>query len=198
MKVKIYRVSGITGIFLIFLILLLLVILALVALPVFLILMAIFGGYILLKYKVKSLFKKIWYKLRRKKIKIEDASTNGEVKINFAKRIEIEDSKIETNNINTLLDYLDENTKTFAYYLKNIGAEFRDDGIYFKGFKIYPIFKKSYPINEIIKLNYPKNIDAVVLGLKGEPYEPKFLYLIPKEFLKERMSLSELKNFEIK
>ncbi|AIJ05771.1 hypothetical protein JH146_0926 [Methanocaldococcus bathoardescens] len=197
MKVKVYRVSGITGIFLIFLILLLLVILALVALPIFLILMAIFGGYILLKYKVKSFFKKIWYKLRRKKIKIEDASTNGEIKINFAKRIEIEDNTIRANNITTLLNYLDENTKAFTYYLKNIGAEFREDGIYFKGFKIYPIFKKSYPINEIINLKYPDNIDAVVLGLKGEPYEPKFLYLIPKEFLKDRMNVSELKRFEI-
>jgi len=197
MKVKVYRVSGITGIFLILLILLLLVVLAVFALPIFLILMAVFGGYILLKYKVKSFFKKLWYKLRRKRIKIEDTSTNGEVKINFAKRIEIEDSKIETNNINTLLDYLDENTKTFAHYLKNIGAEFRKDGIYFKGYKIFPIFKKSYPINEIITLKYPENIDAVVLGLKGEPYEPKFLYLIPKEFLKDRMSVSELKRFEI-
>lgn len=54
MKVKVYRVGGITGIFLIFLILLLLIILAIVALPIFLILMAIFGGYILLKYKIKS------------------------------------------------------------------------------------------------------------------------------------------------
>lgn len=141
MKVKVYRVGGITGIFLIFLILLLLIILAIVALPIFLILMAIFGGYILLKYKIKSFFRKVWYNIRKKKIKIEDTSTNGEVKINFAKRIEIEDGKIETNNINTLLDYLDENTKSFAYYLKNIGAEFRDDGIYFKGYKIYPIFK---------------------------------------------------------
>ncbi|ACV24456.1 hypothetical protein [Methanocaldococcus fervens] len=197
MKVKVYRIGGITGIFLVFLTLLLLIILAIFALPIFLILMAIFGGYVLLKYKVKSFFKKIWYRLRRKKIKIEDASTNGEVKINFAKRIEIDDKKVETNNINALLDYLDENTRAFAYYLKKIGAEFREDGIYFKGFKIYPIFKKSYPINEIIKLEYPEDIDAVVLGLKGEPYEPKFLYLIPKEFLKDRMSISELRRFEI-
>ncbi|MEO2117326.1 MAG: hypothetical protein ABGW92_02820 [Methanocaldococcus sp.] len=197
MKVKVYRVSGITGVFLILLILFLLIVLAIFALPIFLILMAVFGGYVLLKYKVKSFFKKIWYKLKRKRIKIEDASTNGEVKINFAKRIEIEDCKIETNNINTLLDYLDENTRAFAYYLKNIGAEFKKDGIYFKGFKVYPVFKKTYPVNEIIRLDYPENIDAVVLGLKGEPYEPKFLYLIPKEFLKDRMSISELKRFEI-
>ena len=197
MKVKVYRVSGVTGIFLILLILLLLVVLAIIALPIFLALMLIFGGYFLLKYKVKSFYKKIWYRLRRKKIKIEDASTSGEVKINFAKRIEIEDSTAKVENINALLNQLDENAKTFAYYLKNIGAEFRDDGIYFKGYRIYPIYKKSYPINEIISLKYPGNIDAVVLGLKGSPDEPKFLYLIPKEFLKDRMSISELKRFEI-
>ncbi len=197
MKVRVYRIGGITGIFLILLILFLLVVLAVFALPIFLILMAVFGGYILLKYKVKSFFKKIWYKLRRKKIKIEDASTNGEVKINFAKRIKIEDGRENIGNIKNLLDYLDGDSRVFAYYLKNIGAEFREDGIYFKGFKVYPIFKKTYPVNEIIRLEYPEDIDAVVLGLKGEPYEPKFLYLIPKEFLKDRMSISELKRFEI-
>ncbi|ADC70301.1 conserved hypothetical protein [Methanocaldococcus sp. FS406-22] len=197
MKVKVYRVSGVTGIFLILLILLLLVVLAIIALPIFLALMLIFGGYFLLKYRIKSFFRKIWYKLRRKKIKIEDASKNGEVKINFAKRIEIEDGTTKIENINSLLTHLDENTKVFTYYLKNIGAEFRDDGIYFRGYKIYPIYKKSYPINEIISLKYPENTDAVILGLKGSPDEPKFLYLIPKEFLKDRMSISELKRFEI-
>ena len=197
MKVRVYRIGGITGIFLILLILFLLVVLAVFALPIFLILMAVFGGYILLKYKVKSFFKKIWYKLRRKKIKIEDTSTNGEVKINFAKRIKIEDGRENIGNIKNLLDYLDGDSRVFAYYLKNIGAEFREDGIYFKGFKVYPIFKKTYPVNEIIRLEYPEDIDAIVLGLKGSPDEPKFLYLIPKEFLKDRMSISELKRFEI-
>ncbi|WP_456374524.1 hypothetical protein [Methanocaldococcus sp.] len=195
MKIKVYRLGILEG-FIIFLILL---ILAILMLPLFLVILGVFLIYILFKYKVKDFFKKILYKIKRKKIKIEDVSNNGYVKINFGKRIEIEDSSDKLKNISlNNLDKLDETTKTFIYYLKNVGAELKDDGIYFKGYKVYPIFKKTYPINEIIKLNYPENIDAVILGLKGESYEPKYLYLIPKEFLKERMHIDEIKKFEIK
>ncbi|ACX73281.1 conserved hypothetical protein [Methanocaldococcus vulcanius M7] len=194
MKVKVYQVGGAMGLFLMLLILFLLIVLAIFALPIFLILIGIFGLYILVKYKIRSFFSRLWYKLRRKKIKIEDVSTNGEVKINFAKRIEIEGSG---EFIFENLDSLDETSRSLAFYLKNIGAEFREDGIYFRGYKVYPIFKKTYPLNEIITLKYPKNVDAVVLGLKGEPYDPKFLYLIPKDFLKEKMSISELRRFLI-
>jgi hypothetical protein len=87
-------------------------------------------------------------------------------------------------------------TKQFITYLIEKGFKFKDDLLYYNDKLVYPIYKKSYPINEIIRLydDKPKT-DIIVLGLKGEPYKPKFIYLIPVENSKERMSIDELRNY---
>ncbi len=176
---KVYKISGNKAIILFIIIILFLLILFLLALPIIIFLFILILGYIFFKYKFKGFLKHIYYRLRRKKIKIIDNSNNGEIKINFRKSLE----------------NVDDDTKMFINYLKNIGAKVDKRYVYINGYKAYPIYKSSYPVNEIITLNYPEDVEAVILGLKGSPDNPKFLFLIPKEFLKRRMHIDEIKRF---
>ncbi|WP_423793203.1 hypothetical protein ACPB8Q_03035 [Methanocaldococcus indicus] len=188
---RIYRISGLTFILFILVFLAILIVLFILFLPLFIIIFLIIL-IIILSFIFKKKIKNFIRNLRKKKIKIEYIDSKGDISIHFPKRIPIENEEANSNIIN-----IDENLKPFILYLKKKGLEIKEDGYYFKGYKVYPIYKKSYPLNEIIKLEYPEDIDAVILGLKGEVYEPKFLYLIPKEFLKNRMSLDEIKRFKI-
>ncbi len=189
MKIKIIRLSP--GKFLLFFILFILImgLLFFLLFPLFLLLL-IMGVIFIIYLKFKKRLKDIWLNFKKKRIKIEYKDNSGKIDIHFPKKIPIEGEN-ENKKYNNITD-------PFVIYLKKLGAKIDEKGnIYFRGYKVYPIFKKSYPINEIISLDYPDDIDAVVLGLKGEPYEPKFLFLIPKENLKRRMKLDEIKRFII-
>ena len=99
-------------------------------------------------------------------------------------------------NENKFISADDLETKQFITYLIEKGFKFKDDLLYYNDKLVYPIYKKSYPINEIIRLyNDKPKTDIIVLGLKGEPYKPKFIYLIPVENSKERMSIDELRDY---
>ncbi len=153
--------------------------------------------------------------IKKKKIKIKNESDNGEVKINFAKTIEINDENSNNENKNKkesgtiTLDkqndpaqkYIekDQDLSQFINYLKEHGFELKD-GILYHGDKIaYPIYKKSYPVNEIIKLYDERPVcDIVVIGLKGEPSNPKFIYILPIDKTENRMGIEELKKYETK
>jgi len=105
-------------------------------------------------------------------------------------------SASSNKNENKFISADDLETKQFITYLIEKGFKFEDDLLYHNDKLAYPIYKKSYPINEIIRLydDKPKT-DIIVLGLKGEPYKPKFIYIIPVESSKERMSIDELKDY---
>ncbi|WP_456471915.1 hypothetical protein [Methanocaldococcus sp.] len=177
---KVYKLTGFKAILFLIIFFTALFILLSISLVLLLPIILIFLLYILYKLKIKRFFKNLWWKLRKKRIKVEDYSTNGEIKIRFPKRIKVEGEEDE-----------------FIKYLIKLGGKKDGNFIIFKGYKCYPIFKKSYPLNEVLTLNYPEDAEAVILGLKGEPYNPKFIYLIPKEFLKHRMSLEEIKRFKV-
>ncbi|ADG13509.1 hypothetical protein [Methanocaldococcus infernus] len=177
---KIYRLTGIKALLFLLIFFTALFILISISLVLILPIIIIFLIYILYKVKIKRFFKKLWWRIRRKRIKIKDLSDNGEVKIHFPRRIEVEDEKDE-----------------FIKYLISLGGKKEGKFVVFKGYKCFPIYKESYPVNEIISLNYPEDCEAVILGLKGSPAKPKFLYLIPKEYLKRRMSLEEIKRFMV-
>ena len=90
----------------------------------------------------------------------------------------------------------DSETKGFITYLIEKGLKFENNLLYYNDKLVYPVYKKSYPINEIIRLydNKPE-VDVIILGLKGEPHKPKFIYIIPIEHAKERMTIDELRGY---
>jgi len=194
---KIYSLNKISPIFWIFLIPLIIIGLILIIPIIFL---AIVLGAIYLCYKkLKSGINGIIRKLKTKKIKVTGSSDNGEVQINFSKKVEIEEETIEEN-----IPVISEDTgekwehKQFINYLMNNGLSENDGKLYYFDKSVYPIYKKTYPVNEVVKLydEIPEE-DMIVLGLKGDYDDPKLLYLIPKEKCKSRMGISELKEYEI-
>ncbi|WP_292460760.1 hypothetical protein [Methanothermococcus sp.] len=206
---KVYRFTGITGIVAILLLLALLGILAILLSPLFIgaaLLILIYIVYVKFKKSIKKIIKNI----KKKKIKIKNESQNGEVEIHFAKSISVESKKEEKSMTIPLNDgissiAIEDGDNTFgdnkekadfiAYLLKK-GLKFENNSIYYNDKLVYPIYKRSYPINEIIRLynNKPK-ADIIILGLKGEPNKPKFTYLIPIEHAKERMTIDELRAY---
>ncbi|AEF96134.1 hypothetical protein [Methanotorris igneus] len=191
--IKVYRIDGIWAILILGLILLLIIAGVFLLIP-----LAVLLGTYLLYRKFKVSIHEFIKKLRRKKIKIKDTSQSGEVKINFGRKIPIEDSSEISKTKEESKGEINEEIREFIEYLKNVGMEFKDGVLYYEGKKLYPTYRKSYPVNEIIKLDIPKDFDAIILGLKGFPWEPKFLYLIPIDEAKERMSIDELKKYEFK
>ncbi|MBA2857717.1 hypothetical protein HNP93_000418 [Methanococcus maripaludis] len=194
---KVYSLNRISPIFWIFLIPLIIIGLILIIPIIFL---AVVLGTIYLGYKkIKSGINGIIRKLKTKKIKIKGSSENGEVKINFSKKLEIVEETLE-ESIPVISEDVGEKWehKQFINYLKDNGLSENGEKLYYFDKSVYPIYKKTYPVNEIIKLydETPKE-DVVVLGLKGGYDDPKLLYLIPKEECKSRMSISELKEYEI-
>jgi len=135
--------------------------------------------------------------LRKRKIKITDTSENGDVKINFIhendQKIEVEVKNLQNETSNEKWEI-----KQFTNYLKNYGLYECDGKLYYFDKSVFPVYKKSYPVNEVIKL-YDSEIDAdmLVLGLKGESDDPKFLYLVPKGVYMQRMTVEELKKYEV-
>jgi hypothetical protein len=195
--IKVYRIDGIWAILILGLILLLIIAGAFLLLPLAVLGIVLLGAYLLYR-KFKVSIHEFIRKLRRKKIKIKDTSQSGEVKINFGRKIPIEDSSETSKTKEESKGGFNEEIRGFIEYLKSIGMEFKDGALYYEGKKLYPTYRKSYPVNEIIKLTIPDNFDAIILGLKGFPWEPKFLYLIPIDEAKERMSIDELKKYEFR
>ncbi|BAP63502.1 hypothetical protein [Methanococcus maripaludis] len=194
---KVYSLNRISPIFWIFLIPLIIIGLILIIPIIFL---AVVLGAIYLGYKkIKSGINGIIRKLKTKKIKIKGSSENGEVKINFSKKLEIVEETLE-ETIPVISEDVGEKWehKQFINYLKDNGLSENGEKLYYFDKSVYPIYKKTYPVNEVIKLydETPKE-DMIVLGLKGGYDDPKLLYLIPKEECKSRMSISELKEYEI-
>ncbi|EHP85411.1 hypothetical protein [Methanotorris formicicus] len=194
--IRVYRINGTWSILILGLILLLIIAGIFLLLPLAVLGIVLLGVYLLYRRFKVSINEFIW-KLRKKKIKIKDTSQSGDVKINFGRKIPIEDSS-ETYKTKELKEEFNGEVGEFIGYLKNIGMEFKDGVLYYNNKKLYPIYRRSYPVNEIIKLTIPDNFDAIILGLKGFPYEPKFLYLIPINEAKERMSVDELKKYEFR
>ncbi|AEH07202.1 hypothetical protein [Methanothermococcus okinawensis] len=219
--IKVYRLDGVSGIIILLLLIILLIILAIILSPLFIgliLLILIYLGY----KKFKKSINRFIMKIRKKKIKIKNESENGEVKIHFAKSISIEEEKDNnsnntTKNVNdkdTIINVnkplmekekegikkINEETEEFIRYLIEKGLKFENNLLYYNDKLVYPVYKKSYPINEIIRLydkdNKPKT-DAIILGLKGKPDKPKFIYIIPTEQAKERMSIDELRQYLI-
>ncbi|MBA2852482.1 hypothetical protein HNP89_000419 [Methanococcus maripaludis] len=194
---KIYSLNRISPIFWIFLIPLIILGLILIIPIIFL---AVVLGAIYLGYKkIKSGINGIIRKLKTKKIKINGSSENGDVKINFSKKLEIVEETLE-ESIPVISEDVGEKWehKQFINYLKDNGLSENSEKLYYFDKSVYPIYKKTYPVNEIIKLyDETPGEDMIVLGLKGGYDDPKLLYLIPKEECKNRMSISELKDYEI-
>jgi len=207
---KVYKLDGVSGIIIILLLLVILLILTILLSPLFIgviLLILIYLGYRRFKKSIKEFIQN----LKKKKIKIKNKSHNGEIEIHFAKPIPVEAEIQNENNKDNLKSNMqtpsnknenkpmfDDNleTKQFIAYLVEKGFKFKDNLLYYNDKSVYPIYKKSYPINEIIRLyNEKPKTDIIVLGLKGEPYKPKFIYIIPIEDSKERMSIDELKNY---
>lgn len=194
---KVYSLNRISPIFWIFLIPLIIIGLILIIPIIFL---AVVLGAIYLGYKkIKSGINGIIRKLKTKKIKIKGSSENGEVKINFSKKLEIvEETVVETIPVISEDKSEKWENKQFVNYLKDNGLSENNEKLYYFDKSVYPIYKKTYPVNEIIKLyDETPEEDMIVLGLKGGYDDPKFLYLIPKEECKSRMGISELKEYEI-
>ncbi|ABR54528.1 conserved hypothetical protein [Methanococcus vannielii SB] len=200
--IKVYSLNKITPIFWIFLIPIVLIGLFLIIPMIFL---GIFLAIIYYSYKkAKKLVSQTIKNLRKRKIKITGTSENGDVKINFSQNIPIEELK-EARIINeiSILETSDAKSekweiKQFINYLKSYGLTETDEKIYYFDKSVFPLYKKSYPVNEVIKI-YEETIfaDLVVLGLKGEPSDPKLLYVIPSTECKQRMTIDELKKYEI-
>ncbi len=225
---KIIKLDGITGIIIILILLLILILLALLSLPIIALVVGIILLYIIY-LKTKNKIHKIIKDLKKKKIKIEDKSECGEIEIKLAKKIDIKSNddknNIKTNNDKNNLNNTKSNNKNnnnfnnennndnginlveiygfetveFINYLLANNFKIKDGILYYNNFKVYPIYKKTYPVNEIIKLYEKKpECDKIILGLKGEPSKPKFIYLIPIGESKGRMSIDELKQYEYK
>ncbi len=237
---KVYRLDGISGVIALLVLIILLVILAIISLPLLvgaILVLLIYLGYRRFKKSIKKFIENI----KKKKIKIEDESQNGDVEIHFAKSVSIDvtnneyqdrdkgskagDAKNNHNgrnnhnnaNVNgNKLIYVNngENGKKSNYVLKDNaelkqfitylienGFELKDESLYHGDKLVYPVYKKTYPINEIIRLYEDGNrpdADILVLGLKGDPYNPKFIYMIPINESSERMSIEELRKYMVK
>ncbi|WP_452299602.1 hypothetical protein [Methanococcus aeolicus] len=180
---------------------------------------------IYLGHKIYKSIKAGIRKLKTKKVKIEDNSSNGAVEVRYAKTLPVEEVKEDSaiisvhtrdlnlennnNNNNNIDETKEEKLKTekslleadkeqFINYLVQQGLTLKDNILYYLDKSVYPIYKKSYPINNIIRLydKTPKE-DLIILGLKGAPNNPKILYSIPTAESKERMNIDELKNYII-
>ena len=192
--IKEYRFTGLSALLIILLIILLLIIFTLLISPFIIILIILIILYLIYK-KLKRSISELLKNLRKKKIKVSDGSTTGEVEIHFAKRVPVE-SEEGIKSIDTLKT--DPEFEDFVKYL--ISRGFKYDGesgtLYYGDRSVYPIYKKTYPVNGIIRLyNSKPDRDVIVLGLKGTPDNPKFIYIVPVEESKERMSIEELKKY---
>jgi len=194
---KVYSLNKISPIFWIFLLPLVIIGLIIIIPIIFL---AIILGAIYLGYKkLKSGINGIIRKLKTKKIKVTGSSDNGSVQINFSKKLEIVEENFE-ESIPVISEDNGEKWehKQFINYLMSNGLSENNGKLYYFDKSVYPIYKKTYPVNEVIKLyDETPEEDMIVLGLKGGYDDPKLLYLIPKEKCKNRMSISELKEYEI-
>jgi len=192
--IKEYRFTGLSALLIILLIILFLIIFTLLISPFIIILIILIILYLIYK-KLKRSISELLKNLRKKKIKVSDGSTTGEVEIHFAKRVPVE-SEEGIKSIDTLKT--DPEFEDFVKYL--ISRGFKYDGesgtLYYGDRSVYPIYKKTYPVNGIIRLyNSKPDRDVIVLGLKGTPDNPKFIYIVPVEESKERMSIEELKKY---
>jgi len=234
--IKTYKLTGFSGIISLLIIFILLIILAIMLSPFIIILIFLIVIYLIYRKSKKSI-KELLKKIKRKKIKITDESSKGEVEIHFAKNIPVKpgevdksegnrdrdikdnkkydsDNKYNTKEYNNNKDVNNYDTGTitienrekknlnnmvedeFIKYLIGKGFIPKDGTLYYNNKSIYPIYKKSYPVNEIIRLYSTKpEVDMIVLGLKGTPDNPKFIYFIPINESKERMSIGELKEY---
>ncbi|HIP16177.1 MAG TPA: hypothetical protein EYG77_03115 [Methanothermococcus okinawensis] len=192
--IKIYRFTGLSALLIILLILLLLFFLILLISP-FIILLTFLIILYLVYRKFKKSISKLLKNLRKKKIKISGKSTKGEVEIHFAKNMPLESGN-DLKNMSTL--EIDPELDDFVKYLISKGFKYDSESgtLYYENKSVYPLYKETYPVNNIIRLyNSKPDRDIIVLGLKGMPNNPKFIYIIPVEEAKERMSIEELKRY---
>lgn len=202
--IKIYKLTGFSGIIFLLIIFILLIILAIMLSPFIIILIFLIVIYSIYRKSKKSI-KTLLREIKKKKIKITDESSKGEVEIHFAKNIPVKPGEVDKSGGNRdskdgkkydngkHYDMIDDE---FIKYLMGKGFISKDGTLYYNSKSVYPIYKKSYPVNEIIRLYSTKpEVDMIVLGLKGTPDNPKFIYLIPIEDSKERMSIGELKKY---
>ena len=234
--IKTYKLTGFSGIISLLIIFILLIILAIMLSPFIIILIFLIVIYLIYRKSKKSI-EALLREIKKKKIKITDESSKGEVEIHFAKNIPVKPGEVDKSEGNRDRDIKDNkkydsgnkyNTKEynnnkdvnnydtgtitienrekknlndkvedeFIKYLIGKGFIPKDEILYYNNKSIYPIYKKSYPVNEIIRLYSTKpEVDMIVLGLKGTPDNPKFIYFIPIEESKERMSIEELKEY---
>jgi len=192
--IKVYRFTGLSALLIILLILLLLFIFTLLISPFIILLIFLITLYLIYK-KFKRSISKLLKNLRKKKIKISDESIKGEIEIHFAKRVPVESGN-DLKNISTLK--IDPELEDFIKYLISKGFKYdsKSGMLYYGNKSVYPIYKRTYPINNIIRLyNSKPDRDVIVLGLKGTPDSPKFIYIVPVEESRERMSIEELKKY---
>ena len=93
---------------------------------------------------------------------------------------------------------IDPEIRDFIEYLISKGFKYDTESgtLYYGDKSVYPVYKKTYPPNNIVRLYTSKpEADIIALGLKGTPGNPKFIYLIPVEESKERMPIEELKRY---
>ena len=222
-KLKTYNLTNMSFFSNILLFTIAILLFAVLALP--LILLGLLVAIIYLGHKIYKSIKSGIRKLKTKKVKIEDISSNGEVEVKYSKTLPIEEIKEDSavisvhtrdlnlennnNNNNNIDKAKEEKLKTekslsdldkeqFINYLVEQGLTLKDNILYYLDKSVYPIYKKSYPINNIIRLYEKKpEEDTIILGLKGAPYNPKFIYSIPTAESKERMNIDELKDYII-
>ncbi|MBW9223640.1 hypothetical protein KKP90_03505 [Methanothermococcus sp. SCGC AD-155-E23] len=184
--IKEYRFTGLSALLVLLLIFLLLFFFTLLLSPIIILLVLLLILYLLYQ-RFKNSISQLLRNLRKKKIKISEGSTRGELEIEFARTSRATDS----------LD-LDPEMEDFIKYLVSKGFKYdtKSGKLYYGSKLVYALYKRTYPINNIIRLYDSKpDVDIIVLGLKGTPDNPKFIFLIPVEESRERMSIEELKRY---
>ena len=182
--IKEYRFTGLSALLVILLIFLLLFLFTLLLSPIIILLTLLLILYLIYQ-RFKNSISQMLKNLRKKKIKISEDSTRGELEIDLVKRTS-ESLKLDPE-MEEFIKYLV--SKGFKYDAKN-------GRLYYGNRLVYAIYKKTYPINNIIRLyNSKPEVDIIVLGLKGTPDNPKFIFFIPVEESRERMSIEELKRY---
>jgi len=198
--IKEYKFTGLSALLIILLLILLIITFTIVISPLIILLIILITLYLIYRKFKKSIFK-LLKDLRKKKIKISDESTTGEIEIHVAKNIPVESGKGNLENREMeLTDSLkvDPEIEDFVKYLVSKGFKYdsKSGTLYYGDKSVYPLYKRTYPVNGIIRLYDSKpDVDIIVLGLKGTPDSPKFIYIIPLEECRERMSIEELKRY---
>ncbi|HID47600.1 MAG TPA: hypothetical protein EYH15_01010 [Methanothermococcus okinawensis] len=188
--IKVYRFTGLSALLVILLIFLILFLLTLLISPIIILLILLLTLY-LLYLRFKKSIVELLRRVKKKKIKISEGSAPGKLEIEVAKNTP------ERSVVEGFKD-LDPEIEDFIKYLISKGFKYdiKTGTLYYGSKTVYPIYKKAYPINEIIRLYHSKpEVDVIVLGLKGTPDNPKFIYIIPVEESKERMSIGELQRY---